>query len=69
VVFAIDNRDTLVVSFWPPRMAAMPAFLPCSGLLIGFFAGAAIWPPAPRPGAGLGIWRIPPAQGPPDRRA
>ncbi len=28
VVFAIDNRDTLVVSFWPfPWMAAMPAFL------------------------------------------
>ena len=46
VVFAIDNRDTLVVSFWPfPWMAAMPAFLALFlALLIGFFAGAAaIW--------------------------
>jgi uncharacterized integral membrane protein len=46
VLFALDNRDTLVVSFWPlPWMAAMPAFLALFlALLIGFFAGAAaIW--------------------------
>ena len=43
VLFAIDNRDTLAVSFWPlPWSAALPSFLALFvALLIGFFAGAA----------------------------
>lgn len=46
VLFAIDNRDRLTVSFWPlPWVVAMPSFLALFvALLIGFFAGAAaIW--------------------------
>jgi lipopolysaccharide assembly protein A len=46
VLFAIDNRDTLTVSFWPlPWAATLPSFLALFlALLIGFFAGAAaIW--------------------------
>jgi putative membrane protein len=46
VLFAIDNRASLTVSFWPlPWTATLPSFLALFvALLIGFFAGAAaIW--------------------------
>jgi len=46
VLFAIDNRDRMTISFWPlPWAVAMPSFLALFlALLIGFFAGAAaIW--------------------------
>lgn len=46
VLFAIDNRDRMTISFWPlPWAVAMPGFLALfAALLIGFFAGAAaIW--------------------------
>ena len=46
VLFAIDNRDRMTISFWPlPWAVAMPGFLALFvALLIGFFAGAAaIW--------------------------
>ena len=43
VLFAIDNRDRLTVSFWPlPWTATLPSFLALFlALLIGFVAGAA----------------------------
>src|SRR5258708_2737589 len=46
VVFAIANRDLLVINFWPlPWTASLPAFLALFlALLIGFLAGAmAAW--------------------------
>jgi lipopolysaccharide assembly protein A len=46
VLFAIDNRDRLAISFWPlPWAVALPSFLALFlALLIGFLAGAAaIW--------------------------
>ena len=71
VVFAIDNRDTLVVVSGLPWMAAMPSFLALFlALLIGFFAGAAaIWLSGAKARRRAGIWRIPPRPGPSDRRA
>ena len=43
VVFAVANRETLVVSFWPlPWSVSLPGFLALFlALLIGFVAGAA----------------------------
>ena len=46
VLFAIDNRDRLTISFWPlPWSATLPSFLALFlAVLIGFFAGAAaLW--------------------------
>ena len=46
VLFAVDNRDRLTISFWPlPWSATLPSYLALFlALLIGFFAGAAaIW--------------------------
>src|SRR5215471_21839816 len=43
VLFAIDNHDTLAISFWPlPWSVALPSFLALFvALMIGFLAGAA----------------------------
>jgi uncharacterized integral membrane protein len=46
VLFAIDNRDTLEIKFWPlPWTAGLPVFLALFlALLLGFLAGAlAAW--------------------------
>ena len=46
VLFAIDNRDRLTISFWPlPWSATLPSYLALFlALLIGFFVGAAaLW--------------------------
>jgi uncharacterized integral membrane protein len=44
VVFAINNRDPVMVSLWPlPWIAELPLYLVVLGsLLVGFLVGAAI---------------------------